>query len=149
MYQGACACGKVTYVIQQALKSVSVCHCTTCQAWSGGIALYFEAQGDNVKVEGKDNLSIWTSSEYCERAFCNVCGSSMYSRVTVAGPMENVHHFAAGTLKNWDGIDHIETEIFIDRKPDVYALQCESKKMTSTEFLALFEDNGCQENEHS
>ena len=140
MHLGGCACGKVTYVIQiaEALKSVSVCHCTTCQAWSGGISLYFEAQGDNVKIDGKDNLSIWKSSEYCERAFCKVCGSSIYSRVTVSGPMENVHHFCAGTLQNWAGIDHIHTEIFIDRKPPVYDLKCDSKKMTSTEFLALF-----------
>ena len=145
MYEGACACGKVSYVIQQSVKSVSVCHCTMCQAWSGGISLYFEAQGNNVKVDGTDNLGIWTSSEWCERAFCKICGSSMYSRVTAAGPMENVHHFAAGTLKNWDGIDHIETEIFIDRKPNVYSLKCDSKKMTSTEFFALFENNECGE----
>jgi hypothetical protein len=140
MYRGACACGKVSYVIRQALKSVSVCHCTMCQAWSGGIALYVEAQGGNVHLEGIDSLTIWKSSDYCERAFCKICGSSMYSRVTVAGPMENVHHFAAGTLKDWDGIDHVETEIFIDRKPDAYSLKCESKKMTSTEFFALFAD---------
>jgi hypothetical protein len=143
MHQGACACGKVSYVVQQALKSVSVCHCTMCQAWSGGIALFVEAQGDNVKVEGKDNVGIWASSDWCERAFCKVCGSSLYSRVTAAGSMENVHHFAAGTLKNWNGIDHIETEIFIDRKPDVYSLNCDSKKMTAAEFFALFEDNEC------
>jgi hypothetical protein len=55
--------------------------------------------------------------------------------------MENVHHFAAGTLKNWDGIDHIETEIFIDRKPDAYSFQCDSKKMTSTEFFSVFGDS--------
>ena len=140
LYQGACACGKVTYDIQQNVESVSVCHCTICQAWSGGIALYFEAQGSNVKVDGKDNVSIWTSSEWCERAFCKICGSSLYSRVTAAGPMENVYHFAAGTLKIWDGIDHIHTEIFIDRKPHVYSLNCDSKKMTSSEFLALFKD---------
>lgn len=145
IYQGACACGKVSYVIQQALKSVSVCHCTMCQAWSGGIALFFEAQGSNVKVDGKENLSIWASSEYCERAFCKECGSSMYSRVTMAGPMENVHHFCAGTLKDWEGIDHIETEIFIDRKPDVYSLHCDSKKMTSTEFFALYADDAGQD----
>jgi hypothetical protein len=143
VHTGACACGGVTYSIQQQEKSVSVCHCLMCQAWSGGIALYFEAAGSNVQVDGRNNLTIWTSSEYCERAFCKICGSSMYSRVTVSGPMENVHHFAAGTLHNWEGIDHIETECFSDRKPSVYKfLDDKSKKMTSTEFFAMFEDEG-------
>jgi hypothetical protein len=145
MYRGACACGKVSYAIQQKVKSVLACHCTTCQAWSGGVGLYLEsdAKGSNVEVDGKDNLTFWKSSDYCERAFCKICGSSMFSRVTMAGPMEDLHHFAAGTLKNWDGIDHIETEIFIDRKPDAYSLTCDSKKMTSTEFFALCAGEGC------
>lgn len=138
MFQGACACGKVTFVIEQELKSVDACHCLTCQAWSGGISLYFEAHRKNVRMEGEDNLTLWKSSEYCERAFCKICGSSMYSRVTAAGEWENVYHFAAGALKNWDGIVKVEKEIFIDRKPDTYSLECDSEKMTSTEFYALF-----------
>jgi hypothetical protein len=147
MYRGACACGKVTYVIQQELKSVNACHCLTCQAWSGGISLYFEAQGSNVQIDGKENLTIWKSSEYCERAFCKICGSCMYSRVTVPGEWENVHDFAAGTLSTWDGIGKIEKEVFIDRKPAAYSLNCDSQKMTSTEFFAQFTDIYDEEDE--
>jgi hypothetical protein len=65
--------------------------------------------------------------------------------VTIAGPMENVYHFGAGTLKNWDGIDQIQSEIFIDRKPDVYSFHCDSKKMTSAEFFALYADEEGQD----
>jgi hypothetical protein len=140
VHTGACACGAVAYTIQQELKSVMVCHCLTCQAWSGGIALLFEAAGSNVQIDGRNNLTTWTSSEYSERAFCKICGSSVYIRTTAKGPMENVHHVAAGTLQNWDGIDHIESEIFSDRKPSVYKfLDDQSAKMTSTEFYEMVE----------
>ena len=149
---GACACEGVKYTIdQEGLKSIAACHCLTCQAWSGGIAMYFEAVGANVKVtEGQDNLTVWKSSEVCERVFCNKCGSSVYCRMTMPGhPMDNVHFFTAGTLKNWEGIDKVETEMFIDRKPAVYSLEgtADRKTMTAAEFYALFVDGGCDSHE--
>jgi hypothetical protein len=142
-HTGACACEGVKYnVEQEGLKSVAVCHCLTCQAWSGGISLYFEAAGPNVKVtEGLDNLKAWKSSDHCERVFCNKCGSSLYCRMIMPGsPMDNIHFLAAGTLKNWDGIDKIESEIFIDRKPAVYNLEgtADRKTMTAEEFYDMF-----------
>jgi hypothetical protein len=151
-YPGACACEGVKYnVEQEGLKSVSACHCLTCQAWTGGISLWFEAAGPNVKVtEGQDNLAAWKSSDYCERVFCKQCGSSLYCRMTMPGsPMDNVHFFAAGTLKNWDGIDKIETEMFIDRKPAVYSLEgtADRKTMTAAEFYEMVSNHDCPSHE--
>jgi len=52
--------------------------------------------------------------------------------------MQGVYHFAAGTLKEWKGIDKLQAEIFIDRKPDAYTFQGDSKKLTAEEIFALW-----------
>jgi hypothetical protein len=151
-HTGACACGSVKYVIDKDdLKSIGVCHCLTCQAWSGGIALFFEAAGPTVKItEGRDNLTSWQSSDYGERVFCKKCGSGLYSRITMPGtPMDNVHHFCAGTLKDWSVIDNIDWEIFIDRKPAVYNLEgtADRKTMTAEEFSKMYSNDDCPTHE--
>lgn len=135
-FSGACACGAVTYTIEESLKKASICHCKTCQAWSGGVFLYVETK--NAQVNNKENLSVWKSSEWAERAFCKTCGSSVYGRITAPGPMEGVYHFGAGTLQDWKDIK-LDKEIFIDRKPDGYSFHGESEKMTADEIYALWE----------
>lgn len=178
-YSGSCACGAVQYTIHHDQddddksnisgttsdphKALAICHCTTCQAWSGGMFVYIEVKAENVTLleKHKEFLTLWQSSEYGERAFCKICGSSVYCRITAPGPMEGIHHFGAGTLHEksfWNhGSTHgtssspeasshrkiqVTKEFFVDRKPHAYAFHEDntSQKMTSTEFFALFAD---------
>jgi hypothetical protein len=81
--KGACACEGVTYTVHQPLKHIDVCHCSTCQRWSGGIALFIAAHGTEIEFEGKDNIGIWKSSDHRERAFCKNCGSGLYCRIKI------------------------------------------------------------------
>jgi hypothetical protein len=75
---GSCACGAVTYTIQWSdpnnvlTNRASICHCTTCSAWSGGIYTYMEVypKDGTVRFTGQDDIQIWMSSDFCERAFC-------------------------------------------------------------------------------
>lgn len=109
-----------------------------CQAWSGGVFVYVETK--NAQVDNEDNLTVWKSSDWAERAFCKTCGSSVYCRVTAPGPMEGVYHFGAGTLADWKDSE-TNQEIFIDRKPNGYAFHGDSEKMTAEQIYALWEGN--------
>ena len=80
-------------------------------------------------------IGTYTSSEWAERCFCKTCGSSLFYRLTMEGPMQGTHHFALGTLDDANGIA-FEGEIFIDRKPDVYDFAGDHMRMTEAEFLA-------------
>lgn len=134
-YEGACACGAVSYTIDEDLSEASICHCKTCQAWSGGVFVY--VQSKKVEVKNQANVSVWKSSEWGERGFCKTCGSNVYCRITAPGPMEGQYHIGAGTLKDWKGIK-LTSQIFIDRKPDGYEFTADGKKMTADDIYALW-----------
>jgi len=134
-YEGACACGAVSYTITGEIKEASTCHCKTCQAWSGGVFVY--VQSKHVQLNNEDKLTTWRSSEWAERAFCTTCGSSIYCRITAPGPLQGEYHIGAGTLKDWKGIK-LDKQIFIDRKPDGYEFTAAGTKMTADDIYALW-----------
>ncbi|MEM7544903.1 MAG: GFA family protein [Pseudomonadota bacterium] len=134
---GKCLCGAVSYTISKDQREVGACHCSSCQAWSGGVFIGIQAGKDEAVLTGEENLTIFKSSEWAERAFCSKCGSSLFYRVTAPGPMQGDFHFGAGTLTDWDGLA-MNDEIFIDRKPDAYAFAGTRKQMTGAEMMALF-----------
>jgi hypothetical protein len=168
---GACACGAVQYTIQvneqasdapDILSKASMCHCTICQAWAGGILVYIEvptSNGHGVTItQGSDQVSTWQSSKFCERAFCKICGSSLYCRMNMPGsPMDGMYHVCAGTLtqdtsSGPDGhpIRSIKDEFFVDRKPSAYTIDGHGLKMTSHEFMAMWcdrDDEGAETTE--
>lgn len=134
---GKCLCGAVGYTITKDQKAVGACHCSSCQAWSGGAFIGVQAGADEAELQGAEHLTIYASSPWAERAFCSKCGSSMFYRVTAPGPMQGEFHFGAGTLTDWSGLELTE-EIFIDRKPAAYAFAGARKTMTAAEMFALF-----------
>ena len=44
-YTGRCLCGQSHFTVDLESLDVYACHCTICQKWSGGIAMYLEACG--------------------------------------------------------------------------------------------------------
>ncbi|MEO0913001.1 MAG: GFA family protein [Pseudomonadota bacterium] len=131
---GRCLCGAVSYVVHDDVKDVSVCHCTMCQRWSGGIHVGFEASAGGVTFAGEENITVYKSSEWAERAFCKICGSPVYYRITAEGPMHGAYAMEAGTLDSRDGLP-LAKEIFVDQKPDGYAFAGDHPRMTEREFL--------------
>jgi hypothetical protein len=116
---------------------VEICHCLTCQTWSGGVGLYWSTKdAQDVSFNDKTFIKEWKSSEWAVRAFCDICGSSLYSLITVGG-MAGTYYFCAGTLKRWDGL-HVGGQYFIDRKPEAYDFTVEGKKLTAEETMALY-----------
>ncbi len=44
-FTGRCLCGQSHFTVDVEMLDVYACHCTLCQKWSGGIAMYLEACG--------------------------------------------------------------------------------------------------------
>ena len=91
--RGSCLCGSVKISVQNISNSVGACHCKMCQKWVGGPLMTVDC-GSDVRFEGKENISVYDSSEWGERAFCNQCGSHLYYRLK--GP----NQYILSTLKN-------------------------------------------------
>lgn len=134
---GNCLCGAISYTVDQDAAEFGACHCGQCRAWSGGIYFAFTAVQDAITWRGEEAIKIFTSSSWAERGFCETCGSSLFYRVTAPGPHNGEMHMAAGTLADWKD-NKVATELFIDLKPDGYALTDGAHRMTEAEVMAMF-----------
>lgn len=61
-------------------------------------------------------LKFWQSSGWAERAFCQTCGSSIFYRLTIPGPMNGLHYFCPGGLKDWKDLK-FSKEMYVDQRP--------------------------------
>ena len=133
--KGQCLCGAVTVEATPARPSLSVCHCDMCRAWSSSMFMAFEAVDGSVTAPGP--VTTFTSSDWAERAFCGTCGSPLWYRITAEGPTHGQKQVAAGLFENAGGMSP-RLEVYIDKKPEGYALQGERKTMTEAEVIAMF-----------
>jgi hypothetical protein len=133
--EGKCLCGKVT--VRTADKThIDACHCGMCRRWGGGPALGL-ACGSDVQVEGVENLKVYPSSDWAERAFCGECGTHLFYRL-VAGDQ---YFVPAGLFQ--DGVEFEFTEqIFIDRKPSYYEFANKTVNLSEAEVFAKFAAGG-------
>lgn len=77
------------------------------------------------------------SSDWAERGFCGVCGSTLWYGTTHDG----VRNLSAGLFENAAGAP-LKLEFFADAAPDGYALAGDHRKMTTAETEALFAPKG-------
>lgn len=89
------------------------------------------------EISGEENLTIYTSSEWAERAFCKTCGSNVFYRVTAEGPYHRDYHFGAGTLDDHKDLS-LNLQLYIDQKPKTYSFAQDTKNMTKAEVEAFF-----------
>lgn len=134
---GSCLCGAVNFTLNDAPSETGACHCSMCRKWSGGIFLGVVAPPGTFALNGEENLSVYPSSDWAERAFCKTCGSNLFYRVTAPGPHQGTCHFGLGTLDDAGGIT-LTSEIFIDEKPAGYSFAGDTAKMTGAEVFAMF-----------
>jgi hypothetical protein len=127
---GRCLCGAVSFAAKVAGRGLDACHCSMCRRWMGGPFLGLAHDGA-VSFEGAESIAVYKSSEWAERAFCKVCGTSLYWRFR--GTDE--YSFCAGTLDDQSALE-LTTEIFIDEKPAYYAFANETRKLTGEEAMA-------------
>jgi len=136
-HTGKCLCGAVHFTVKSDLKETGACHCEMCRRWSGGVYLGVEIAPADISYTGQENITIFASSEWAERAFCSKCGTSLYCRITASGPHTGTYHIGLGTLDDPSGIT-LTSEIFIDKKPGGYTFAGGTHKMTAVEVFAQF-----------
>jgi len=124
-------CG-VTRFTAEPQEEAGACHCEMCRKWSGGMFLSVLC-GNSVRFENVEHLGSYKGSEWGERLFCKMCGSSLLWQ-TQDG--EN-QHVSIQSFQNPEAFD-LNMQVFIDCKPDNYALANETKTMTEAEVFAMF-----------
>lgn len=134
---GGCYCGGVKFHLTQEVSETGACHCGMCRKFSGGVYLGVQVPPDGLVFDSDETLTTYKSSAWAERGFCGRCGSSLFYRVTLAGPMQGVWHLGLGALDDGNGVA-LTGEIYIDRKPDGYHFAEKTHQMTQAEVEAMF-----------
>lgn len=107
-----------------------------CRRFSGGIELGLQIMPDGIAWEGAENIATYQSSEWAERGFCRTCGSNLFWRLTMDGPMKGMMSLGAGTLDSYEGLT-FANEVYIDAKPDAYAFAGDRRRMTEADVMAM------------
>lgn len=132
---GGCLCGAVRYTLAEPPTSYGACHCSMCRKFSGGIELGMEVPADGVTFHGARAIQTYRSSEWAERGFCGVCGSSLFWRFVGDGPLKGLMSLSAGSLDSLEGLS-FDTEVYIDSKPSGHSFAGERTRLTEAEVLA-------------
>jgi len=130
--KGTCLCGSVKILAKTMSTQVGTCHCNMCRKWGGGPLMAVDC-GTEVNFEGKENISLYDSSEWAERAFCNKCGSHLYYRLK-----ENEQFIMPVGLFDNEETFTFDHQIFIDKKPSFYRFANVTKNMTEAEVFAKY-----------
>jgi hypothetical protein len=134
---GKCMCGTVSYKAKVTEPELGACHCSMCRRWSGGVFLGLAVQPNAISFEGEDQIQVFQSSPWAERAFCKTCGSNLFYRVTAPGEHQGIYHIGAGTMDDQKGIT-LSQQLFIDQKPSGYSFCETTADLTQTQVEALF-----------
>ncbi|MBV9697261.1 MAG: GFA family protein [Gammaproteobacteria bacterium] len=117
-HSGGCLCGAVRYVVHGPLRDIVGCHCSQCRRTTGHFLPATAAARAHVELLRQDGLKWFRSSPTARRAFCGVCGSTLF------WDGEGLPHLsiAAGTLDDSSGL-RIVAHIFVADKGEYYTLE--------------------------
>ncbi len=130
--EGQCLCGAVTVQAKLDKPIMRACHCDMCRRHTSSMFMSVANDPGSVVVEGP--AKSFQSSDWAERGFCEVCGSTLWYGTSADG----AKHLAAGLFDNAAGAD-IKIEFFADMCPDGYGLSGEHRKMSGEETIKMFE----------
>lgn len=130
--KGTCLCGLIKIKAKTMNTQVGACHCSMCQKWGGGPLMTVDC-GTEVSFEGEENISVYDSSEWAERAFCNKCGSHLFYRLKESGQF-----IMPVGLFNDEERFKFDHQIFIDHKPSFYSFAEETNNMSEAEVFAKY-----------
>lgn len=132
---GGCLCGAVRFTAKPEQADMGVCHCRMCRRWTGGTYMAV-ACGAGVEIEDGAPLGVYKSSDYGERVFCKVCGSSLMWRL-----QDGSHSSVSAQAFDDPSVFAFVSEIFVDEQPANYAFANDTRKMTGAEVFALYAPN--------
>jgi len=126
--KGQCLCGAVSLTSPEA-KEIGACHCGYCRKWGGGGPLFAVHCGKDVQFHGAEQIAIYASSDWAERAFCKTCGTHLYYKLLATG-----EYFVPAGL--FDAADfELASQIYIDKKPAYYALANDTPMLTEQQVI--------------
>jgi len=133
MIHGRCECGRIRYEVDGDIEDFSHCHCSQCRRLHGAAyATFAGVSRDRFRyVSGESDIKVYASSEFNDRVFCAVCGSSILvdakpepealyiSMGTVDGdpPHPPGYHIFAGSKAPWHEITD-DLKQYDTRPPD-------------------------------
>lgn len=129
---GRCLCGAVRVLAKQAGDKVGACHCAMCRRWSSGPFMEI-AGGTEIVFDGAENVTVFDSSPWAERGFCNKCGSHLFYRLK-----ENNEHMMAVGLFEEDEDLTFTHQVFVDKRPHYYSFSNKTDDMTEAEVFEKF-----------
>jgi hypothetical protein len=80
--RGGCLCGGVRYDVELPFSDANYCHCSRCRKHSGAEASV-QARAPREQftlISGKELIRVYEPDDGAVRAFCSVCGSSLFGR---------------------------------------------------------------------
>lgn len=109
------------------------CYCKMCQRWSAG--MFMGASAGSIEITaGEEALTVFQSSPWAVRAFCNRCGSNLYYHAAKHGGPS----VAFGSLDDTSGLT-MHVQYFVDQQPEGLALDVDCKTLTSAEIEAMMQ----------
>jgi len=132
---GKCLCGAVNFTASGVELHHHVCHCGMCRRWTGGPQM--AAATERVSFVGEENLGRYDSSDWAQRGFCKVCGSSLFYLLKPTGQ----YMLSIGAFDDPSKFQLVR-EIFIDHKPAGYAFAGELARLTEAQVFAQYAGPG-------
>jgi hypothetical protein len=126
-----CLCGHISITASPMRRNFTACHCDMCRKW-GGTWMAVECSSE-IRFDGDDALTVYDSSSWAERGFCNKCGTHLFFR----SKNENQYYIPVGLFDDGDEFVFFR-QIFIDRKPDYYCFADHNLNLTSDQLAAEF-----------
>ena len=127
-------CGAVRFVARDVPGTFGVCHCPMCQKWAGGAL--FEVSLPEAQVSWEGEVKTFASSALAERAFCGICGSALYFRMTEQNEWSGTYDIPLGLFDDTAGFA-ISHEIYVDRQVVQLADQGQTR-LTRADCVAKF-----------
>jgi hypothetical protein len=109
---GSCLCGGVRFEVTLPFTDANYCHCSRCRKHSGAEAgVQARVPRERFRLlEGEELIRVYEPEDGAVKAFCSVCGSSLFGRTW---PHGDVVAIRMGVL---DGDPEIRPELrsFVD-----------------------------------
>ena len=117
---GGCLCGAVRYEVRGPFLRAGHCHCSRCRRHSGAaVSTQGRVRRENFRlVSGSELVRVYHSDDASVKAFCTVCGSSLFGGSWPDGPEVSIRlgsvdedprirpqfHTFVGSKAPWDEI---------------------------------------------
>jgi len=129
---GSCLCGAVSFTVNHVSKKVGACHCSMCRKWGGGPFMEVDC-GTDISFKGEENITVYNSTDWAERGFCNKCGSNLFYRLKGS----NQHMVPVGLFDDQAPFV-FDSQVFIDKKPSFYSFANQTHDMTEAEIFEMY-----------